>query len=100
MKNIFEVTMKTTTVMILAAMSVGALASPVMAQSWPNINNVPVSENNALWGVESAPPHEHAYGSTARAHTGRVARQPEAAAASQGRVIDCVHVTFPQCSGE
>jgi hypothetical protein len=83
--------------MILAVMGVAALASPVAAQTRRDAN-VPVSENNALWGVENAPPQEHAYGSAhPQTQTGRFA--PGAAAVSPPRVVDCVHVQFPQCSG-
>jgi hypothetical protein len=87
--------MKTRTMMMLAAMGVAALASPVMAQTVRN--NVPLSENNALWGLENAPPHEHAYGSVTHPGTSRLA--PGAAAVAPHRIIDCVHVQFPQCSG-
>jgi hypothetical protein len=84
--------------MILAAMGAAALASPVAAQTSRN-TNAPVSENNALWGVENAPPHEHTYGSAAHPQTQTSRFAPDAAAVSQPRVIDCVHVPFPQCSG-
>jgi hypothetical protein len=89
--------MKMSTVVVLTAMGVAALASPVMAQTWRNSNNVPVSENNALWGLENAPPHEHAYGSSAHLQTSRIA--PGTGAVAPHRIIDCVHVPFPQCSG-
>jgi hypothetical protein len=77
-------------------MSVAALTSPVMAQTWQN-THVPVSENNVFWGMEAAPPHENAYGSTTYSRTDRLA--PGAAAVHPHRILDCVHVTFPQCSG-
>jgi hypothetical protein len=96
-KQTFEVTMKTSTTMILAAIGIAALASPVMAQSRPN-TTPPVSENNVFWGLENAPPHENAYGSLAHPRTSRLA--PDAAADSSPRLIDCVHVSFPQCSGQ
>jgi hypothetical protein len=82
----------------LAAMGVAALASPVMAQTRPN-TNLPLSENNVFWGLESAPLHEHAYGSVPR--EGQLqASTPDAAAVPPPHIIDCVHVPFPQCGGE
>jgi hypothetical protein len=89
--------MKTSLIMILATMGVAALASPVMAQARPNATP-PLSEENVFWGLENAPPHEHAYASFARPRTSRLA--PDAAAVSPPRIIDCVHVPFPQCGGE
>jgi hypothetical protein len=88
--------MKTSTIMILAAIGSAALTSPVMAQTRSH-TNPPLSENNALWGLENAPPHGHAYGSVTNSRAGRLA--PDAAAAPLPRIIDCVHVAFPQCSG-
>jgi hypothetical protein len=91
--------MKTRTIMILAAMGVAALASPVMAQTRPN-TNPPLSEDNVFWGLENAPLHEHGYGSVAHPRAGRLpASAPDAAAFAPPHIIDCVHVPFPQCSG-
>jgi hypothetical protein len=91
--------------MILAAMGAAALASPVIAQTWPDAN-VPVSTDNVFWGLAYAPLYGSAnraygaygaYGSAAPLRPGRPA--PGAPMAPLPRILDCVHVPFPQCSG-
>jgi hypothetical protein len=83
---------------ILAATSVAVLASPVMAHSW-RYRHAPLgpdlSTNNALWGEPYY--HGRAYGSAVYPPVGRFG--PGAAIDGPPRVIDCVHVAFPQCSG-
>jgi hypothetical protein len=93
---------------ILATTGVVILASPVMAQTSPE-SKVPVSTDNVFWGLAHAPLYGHApvhgYGSAYDAavphRAGRVAPGLPAGP-TEGqlpRVLDCVHVTFPQCSG-
>lgn len=85
--------------MILAAIGVAALTSPVTAQIRPN-TSPPLSEDNVFWGLENAPPLEHTYGSAHQTRMDRApASTPDVAAAPTPRIIDCVHVPFPQCSG-
>ena len=84
---------------ILATMGVAILASPVVAQTWPEAN-VPVSTDNVFWGLAYAPPYRPAhgaYGSVAPPRPGQFA--PGVVAAPLPRILDCVHVPFPQCSG-
>jgi hypothetical protein len=91
---------------ILAAMGIAALASPVVAQTWPDAN-VPVSTDNVFWGLAYAPLYGHvpgygpAYGYAAPGRGWQ--RGPGLpGAAVEGRlprILDCVHVPFPQCSG-
>jgi hypothetical protein len=69
---------------ILTAIGVAVLASPVMAQSALRPHAAPVA------GISSA------HGSVAGA--GRLV--PGLFEGSQTRIDDCVHVTFPQCGGE
>jgi hypothetical protein len=96
--------MRTSVKVILAAMGVAALASPVMAQGisgtpWREAN-VPVSTDNVFWGLAYAPlygPAYGAYGSVAPPRAGQFA--PGVVAAPLPRILDCVHVPFPQCSG-
>jgi hypothetical protein len=94
--------MKTKTIAILAAMGVALLASPVVAQTWPR-TSPPLPDENVFWGLENAPPHGNAYGSSVRSRAGLLPRgavvAPGTADTSAPRVIDCVHVTFPQCGG-
>lgn len=80
---------------ILAAMGVAALASPAMAQAVRH-TTVPLSENNVFWGMEDAPLHGNAYGSNVHPRTDR---PPHGVAGIQPRILDCVHVPFPQCGG-
>jgi hypothetical protein len=82
----------------LAAMGVTVLASPVMAQyrrePW-----IPVSTDNVFWGLAVGPViHEGpVYGSIRRIAPGRAVPGPVYGAPP--RILDCVHVTFPQCGG-
>jgi hypothetical protein len=105
--------MKTSLKVIVIATGIAALASPVMAETFVatdtvvpaenlrNTYNPPLSEDNVFWGLENAPPHQHAYGYVA--HHRRTYRiepgMPDSSAVSPSGIIDCVHVTFPQCSG-
>jgi hypothetical protein len=53
--------------------------------------NVPMPTNNIAWGPENKRPYGY----------GAVAHPPaswRARAVTFPRIIDCVHVTFPQCS--
>lgn len=74
--------MKTSLKVILTAMTVAVLASPVMAQpeSHPHAASASIS---------------HAHGSAARTHAGQLAPVES----NQVHVDDCVHVAFPQCTG-
>jgi hypothetical protein len=94
--------MKTQTIANLAAMGIALLASPVAAQTWQR-TSAPLPENNVFWGLENAPPQGHTYGSNVRPRAGSLPRgaivAPGTADATGPRVIDCVHVTFPQCGG-
>jgi hypothetical protein len=89
---------KTNLKVILAAMSVAVLASPVTAQTWRD-ERAPLrgdlSTDNVFWGEVHEPPH--AYGSAVH----RPAGPPASGVTVDGhpRIVDCVHVTFPQCSG-
>jgi hypothetical protein len=77
--------MKTNLKMILtAAVSVAALASPALAQS----------ESHAAPTTASI--STHARGAAAHAHTGRLATE-SVTEDSRIRLDDCVHVAFPQC---
>lgn len=94
--------MKTAMKVILTGIGIAVLASPVMAQTWWNAR-VPLSTDNALWGLAYEPPYvapaygAPAYGSVARLPSGRLA--PGFTVVAPPRILDCVHVTFPQCSG-
>jgi hypothetical protein len=88
--------MRTNIKVTLAAMGIAILSSPVMAQTW-RYANIPVSTNNVFWDLALAPLYRPAYGSVARTPVGRFAPGPFAAPLP--RILDCVHVPFPQCSG-
>jgi hypothetical protein len=92
--------MKTRTIAILAAMGVALLASPVVAQTWQRTSP---PEENIFWGLENTPLQGQTYGSIVRPRAGSLPRGavvgPGTADASAPRVIDCVHVAFPQCGG-
>jgi hypothetical protein len=96
--------MRTTMKMMLAVMGVAVLASPAMAQTWWDAK-VPLSTNNALWGLAYGPaypaygPAYPAYGSAVPFTAGRRGPGFVAVAPPLPRILDCVHVTFPQCSG-
>jgi hypothetical protein len=85
-------------VILAAAMGVAVLASPVTAQNrlepW-----IPVSTDNVFWGLAVGPViHEGpAYGSVRPVAPGRFVPGPVYGAPP--RILDCVHVTFPQCGG-
>ena len=92
---------------VLAVVSVAVLASPVGAQvrvePW-----IPVSTNNAFWGLALGPVIPEsvgpAYGYIGRAYgsVGPVppgAPVPAPAYEVMPRILDCVHITFPQCAG-
>jgi len=93
---------------ILAAAGVAILASPVMAQTWRDVN-VPVSMDNVFWGLAYAPLYGHApaygyapaYGAAApyRAWQRAPGLPGVAVEGHLPRILDCVHVPFPQCSG-
>jgi hypothetical protein len=93
--------MRTSMKVILAATGIAALASPVPAQTWPDAN-VPVSTDNVFWGLAYAPLYGPAYGaygaygSAAPPRPGQFA--PGMVATPLPRILDCVHVPFPQCS--
>jgi hypothetical protein len=104
--------MRTSVKVILAAVSSAVLASSVMAQNWrnPDAPLLPdLSTDNVFWGEVYAHPHPFAYGSAAPAYgsaapapAGRFApgvTGPGVTVSGHPRIIDCVHVTFPQCSG-
>jgi hypothetical protein len=92
---------------ILTAMGVAALASPAMAQTWRDAN-VPVSTDNVFWGLAYAPlegrapayGYAPAYGSAAphRAWQRAPGVPGVVVEGHLPRILDCVHVTFPQCS--
>jgi hypothetical protein len=77
--------MNTNLKVILTAMSIAALASPVMAQ--------PESHPHAAASMPVA------HGSAAHAHV-RHATPSAAVEGSRGAVNDCIHVAFPQCGGD
>jgi hypothetical protein len=90
--------MRTIMKVMLAAIGVAVLAPPVLAQNrqepW-----IPVSTENVFWGLAVGPViHEGpAYGSVRPVAPGRSVPGPVYGAPP--RILDCVHVTFPQCSG-
>jgi hypothetical protein len=88
--------MRTNIKVTLAAMGIALLSSPVTAQTWRNAN-IPLSTDNVFWDLALAPLSGPAYGSVARAPAGRLAPRP--LATPLPRILDCVHVPFPQCSG-
>jgi hypothetical protein len=98
--------MRTGMKMTLAAMSVAVMASPVMAQYWQNptaLVRPDLSTDNVFWGQVYGPAYAHgpaygsAYGSAGPAPVvGRFA--PGVTVDGHPRILDCVHVTFPQCS--
>jgi hypothetical protein len=96
--------MKTSMKVMLAAAGVAVLASPALAQTrrepW-----IPVSTDNVFWGLAVGPViHEGpayggpAYGSARPIAPGQV-MPPGPVYGAPPRILDCVHVTFPQCSG-
>jgi hypothetical protein len=84
-------TPKSSLKVILAAVGIAVLASPVKAETWRDL-----STDNALWSEEVEPEHAHVAASHPR--TGRLAPGVAIGGASP-RILDCVHVAFPQCSG-
>jgi hypothetical protein len=91
----------------LAAIGIAIMASPVMAQN-PRNANIPVSTDNVFWGLAvaplqvPAPAYGLAYGSVVRAPVRPapgLAGGPVFDAVPLPRILDCVHVPFPQCSG-
>jgi hypothetical protein len=78
----------------LAALTLAAIASSVMAEPRRD-TNIPLSTDNVLWGEANKRPY--GYGSVAHPPAGRrapgVAIEP-----AHPRILDCIHVTFPQCS--
>jgi hypothetical protein len=89
--------MRNWTRVILATMGIAVLASPVMAQTWWS-GNVPLSTDNVFWGLAYGPVYvPPAYGSVAP-RAGRLAPGFVVVAPPVPRILDCVHVTFPQCS--
>jgi hypothetical protein len=98
--------MKMKTIMILTAIGGVALASPVMAQTADQTGRYatqPLSENNVFWGMEREPQPSRAYGSSVYP-AGQPLRDVGAAPGAVDvhappRILDCVHVAFPQCSG-
>lgn len=79
--------MNTSLKVILSAVGVAFLASPVMAQSTSNANTAPSV------AITSA------HGSASHTHAGRDTRGHHYATQTP-RVEDCVHVAFPQCGGD
>ena len=86
---------------LMAVVAVAVLAPPAAAQvrrePW-----IPVSTNNVFWGLAAGPvildpvfppPAYPAYGAVGRVPPG--ARAP--APAYVPRILDCVHIPFPQC---
>ena len=112
--------MRTSMKVILATMGVAVLAYPVKAGTWQNGYVQPdLSTDNVFWGMQSGQPvygHHPAYeqpygypygnGSAAHRTVGRPVAHPPAGPPAPGgiiegvqpRIIDCVHVQFPQCS--
>jgi hypothetical protein len=98
---------------VCAAAVAFSIASPALAQSWQTPNgryaNVPVSTDNALWGLAFAPLQAPAYGLAYGSAAGVPRGRPVPGAATNPpvgsplsplpRILDCVHVTFPQCGG-
>jgi len=96
--------MRTNMKVILAAMGFAVLSSPIMAQTWRDAN-IPLSTDNVYWGLARAPLYGRAYGPVAGPAYGSVARAPAGRfapgpfAAPLPRILDSVHVPFPQGSG-
>lgn len=82
--------MNTKLKVILTAMSIAVLASPVMAETDSNRSAAEISHAHA-----SAHVRHQAY---ARAHINE--SRMLAVPGNQPAVEDCVHVTFPQCGGD
>ena len=83
--------------MVLAALGGAVLASPGMAQIWWN-PKVPPSTDNVFWGLAYGPAYAPpTYGSVAHPPAARLA--PVFVVVAPPRILDCVHVTFPQCGG-
>jgi hypothetical protein len=77
--------MNTSLKVILTAIGIAVLASPVMAQSESNTHPAASISN--------------ARGSVANGRTIRVGRETSSEL-NQYRLDDCVHVAFPQCGGD
>jgi hypothetical protein len=94
--------MRTRMTVIVAAMGAAVLASPATAGNWRTAP-VPLSTNNVYWGLGyRGYAHQHLYG---HEHGYGAAAYPELRAPGAGnggvrpQIDDCIHVTFPQCSG-
>jgi hypothetical protein len=96
--------MRTSMKVIVAATGAVVLASPAMASNWRTAP-VPLSANTT-WGLgyrgyAHQRPHEHGYGRGYGAAYAPQAAQPAPGAGMGGgvrpQILDCVHVTFPQC---
>jgi hypothetical protein len=88
--------MRTNMRLILAAMGVAVLASPVTAQTGQNAR-VPLSTDLVTKNVFRGTIYGRPYGYIAHPPVGRLA--PGAIIeGTQPRILDCVHVLFPQCS--
>jgi hypothetical protein len=103
--------MRTSMKVTLAAIGAAIASYPVMAQTVRNGYVQPdLSTDNVFWGVPypaygrpPAPAYGHpayaqpyGYGSAGRPAAGR---SNEYTPADRRPIVDCVHVTFPSCSG-
>jgi hypothetical protein len=80
-------------VLALAALTLAAIASPVVAEPRPDTNTL-LSAGNVFSGEANKRPY--GYGSVPHLPAGRraagVAIEP-----AHPRILDCIHVPFPQC---
>jgi hypothetical protein len=75
----------------LAALTLAAIASPVMAEP-PRDTNIPLSTDNVFRGEANSRPYGYVAHTPAGRRAAGVAIEP-----AHPRILDCVHVTFPQC---
>jgi hypothetical protein len=93
--------MRTSMKAIVAATGAVVLASPAVADNWRTAP-VPLS-TNATWGLgyrgythQRPYGHGHGYGAAYDPQAGK--RAPGAGiGGARPQILDCVHVTFPQC---
>jgi hypothetical protein len=102
--------MRTSVKVVLAAIGAAVVAYPVMAETVRNGYVQPdVSTDNVFWGIpypahgrpasayeRPAYGHPYGYGSVGRPTAGH---RYENGPVAHPPIIDCVHVTFPNCSG-
>jgi hypothetical protein len=80
-------------VLALAALTLAAIASRVVAEPRPD-TNIPLSAGNAFSGEANNRPY--GYGSIPHLPAGRRAAGVVIEPAHH-RILDCIHMPFPQC---